>query len=565
MCRSYLLLLAISSLATPVLADGMRRVVVHLPLPPAALAQNAESHAPATEALASLSPQAAAPLPVLAPPSAGPSQIPTEQTTPLKLQELRLRLARGQSLYYLFKRHGLSQADLLQLLASSRQAKRLLSRLRPGQKIDLWVTGQKRVEKLMLKTAGSMQLQFSKTPGGYRLSKQPIHRPEPQTPTLRIKTETPAAPLTPEQPARAVQALVKPGDSLYLIFRRYGVSGRDLARLMAAKGARALKRLRPGQRLELQLGSDKSLLALRMQVDETLSVQARRTTRGFNLTTVKRPLDAVITTTSATIESSLFLAGQRAGLSDPLIMQMVDIFGWDVDFALDIRAGDRFTVIYQQLYRDGKKIRDGHILAAEFFNRGRSLRALRYQDTGGRIAYYSPTGLSMRKAFLRTPVSFARISSRFNLRRKHPVLNRIRAHKGVDYAAPRGTPIKAAGDGRVVFAGWKRGYGNTIILQHGSIYSTLYGHMSRLHKRARRGQRVYQGQIIGYVGQTGLATGPHLHYEFRVRGVHKDPLKVKLPKALPIDRKYKANFLASTKPLLARLNRLATTSLAGNP
>jgi murein DD-endopeptidase MepM/ murein hydrolase activator NlpD len=264
----------------------------------------------------------------------------------------------------------------------------------------------------------------------------------------------------------------------------------------------------------------------------------------------------------ATIDSSLFVAGQRAGLSNKIIMELVEIFGWDVDFASDIRAGDRFAVIYEELYKDGHKLRDGEILAAEFVNQGRTTRALRYVFPEGYSAYFTPDGLSIRKAFLRMPVSYARISSRFSYRRKHPVRHRIRAHRGVDYSARTGTPIKASGDGKVIFVGRKGGYGRTVVLKHGAIYSTLYAHMSRYGRGIKRGQRVRQGQTIGYVGASGLATGPHLHYEFRVRGVHRDPLRVKLPKSAPIDEEYKADFLTASRDVLSRLETLSGTQLA---
>ncbi len=243
-------------------------------------------------------------------------------------------------------------------------------------------------------------------------------------------------------------------------------------------------------------------------------------------------------------------------------MELAAIFGWDVDFALDIRAGDSFTVVYEELYLNGEKLRDGDILAAEFNNRGKRYRAIRYQDPRGRTEYYSPDGKNMRKAFLRTPVAFTRISSRFSLGRKHPILHHIRAHKGVDYAAPRGTPIKATGDGKIVFRGRKGGYGNTIIIQHGGRYSTLYAHMSRFARSLRTGRRVRQGQVIGYVGSTGLATGPHLHYEFRINGAHHNPLTVRLPDASPLPRKYRRNFKASTAPYLAQLDLLKRNMLA---
>ena len=202
------------------------------------------------------------------------------------------------------------------------------------------------------------------------------------------------------------------------------------------------------------------------------------------------------------------------------------------------------------------------MLAAEFVNRGRQIRAVRYQREDGFAQYFSPEGMSMRKAFLRTPVKFARISSRFSLSRRHPVLHKFRAHKGVDYAAARGTPVRASGNGRVIFSGRKGGYGKTLVLQHGSAYTTLYAHLNGFAKGVRKGRRVEQGQIIGYVGSTGLATGPHLHYEFRVRGVHRDPLKVKLPKAAPIPDEYREDFLAQTAPMLAELNGLSDITVA---
>jgi len=199
-------------------------------------------------------------------------------------------------------------------------------------------------------------------------------------------------------------------------------------------------------------------------------------------------------------------------------------------------------------------VREGDIVAAEFVNQGRSFRAIRYTDPSGRTDYYTPDGLSLRKAFLRTPVQFSRISSRFNLHRKHPILNRIRAHKGVDYAAPVGTPVRAAGDGKVTYKGWNGGYGRFVVLQHGQRYSTAYGHLSRFAAKLRSGARVHQGQIIGYVGQSGLATGPHLHYEFRIDGRHRDPLKVKLPAAKPLQARYMADFESKALPLLAQID-----------
>jgi murein DD-endopeptidase MepM/ murein hydrolase activator NlpD len=245
-------------------------------------------------------------------------------------------------------------------------------------------------------------------------------------------------------------------------------------------------------------------------------------------------------------------------------MELANIFGWDIDFALDIRKGDRFTVLYEEMYVDGEDIGNGTILAAEFVNQGKRYHAVRYTDAGGKTDYYSLDGKSMRKAFLRTPVEFSRISSGFSLGRKHPILNKIRAHKGVDYAAATGTPIKVTGDGKIIFRGKKGGYGNTIIVQHGSKYSTLYAHMSKYRSGLTTGSRVKQGQIIGYIGSSGLATGPHLHYEFRVNDVHRDPLRVKLPGAEPLASKYREDFNKKAEALLAQLDLVRDVQLASN-
>ena len=350
------------------------------------------------------------------------------------------------------------------------------------------------------------------------------------------------------------QAVVNTGDNLALIFSRHGVNAGDLHKVMTLGAAvNTLKRIHPGQVLHLRADAEGRLLELRYEESPTLGLHVTRDGDQFAATSIHRIPDRQTAHASAVIDSSLFMAGQKAKLADNLIMDLAGIFGWDVDFALDIREGDRFTVLYEQLYLDGERIGDGHIIAAEFVNQGRAYQAVRYTDAEGRTDYYTPDGHSLRKAFLKTPVEFSRISSHFNLKRKHPVLNRIRAHKGVDYAAPKGTPIKVTGDGRVTFRGVKGGYGNVVIVQHGSEYSTLYAHLSGFAKGVNTGTRVRQGQTIGYLGMTGLATGPHLHYEFLVNGVHRNPLKVKFPDALPIDQRYRRDFEQHAQTLMAQL------------
>ena len=258
---------------------------------------------------------------------------------------------------------------------------------------------------------------------------------------------------------------------------------------------------------------------------------------------------------SGEINSSLYEAAQEAGLSNNLIMEMVRIFGWDIDFVLDIRQGDHFHVVFEQFDLNGKKLTDGNILAAEFTTQGQRYRAIRFADNEGNVSYYSPQGDSMLGTFLRSPVEFSRISSRFG-RRKHPILKTWRAHRGVDYAASRGTPIRATADGKVVLAGRKGGYGNTIVLRHAGRFSTLYGHMTGFAKGVRSGKRVKQGDTIGYIGSSGLATGPHLHYEFRVDGVHRNPLSYKTPKASSISAEQRTEFDQLTGNMIAQLDTI---------
>lgn len=353
---------------------------------------------------------------------------------------------------------------------------------------------------------------------------------------------------------------VKSGDSLALIFSRLGLSPTSLYKLMSlGKEVSNLKKIRPGQQLNFHI-EDNELLGLEFEMNLTRTLKISKEDNKFTSEVIEIELEKIVKNANATINDSLFLSAKRAGLTDNLIMQLVAIYGWDIDFALDIREGDSFTVIYEEQYKDGVKVSDGPIIAAEFVNRDTPLRAVRYTHEDGRVDYYADNGDAMRKAFLRTPVELARISSRFNLKRKHPILNKIRAHKGVDYAASTGTPIKATGDGTVIHAGKKGGYGRTVILKHGGKYSTLYAHLYRYAKGVRSGSRVKQGQIIGYVGKSGLATGPHLHYEFRINGVHRNPLTVKLPKVESISKKALPEFKMKINPMVVELDRLTGKS-----
>ena len=384
--------------------------------------------------------------------------------------------------------------------------------------------------------------------------------PEPLMEQKPVITTTAATEIRPvSEPIKAETSpwqtvTVAKNDSLALIFERLGLSPRTLYRVMASgKNTDMLKRLIPGEQLRFQI-DEGNLKSLRYEPDLITMLDISREGEGYNSRIIKTELERRQTETAAVIQNSLFLAGQHAGLSDNIIMRLVGIYGWDIDFALDIRSGDSFRVIYEEQFKHGKKVGEGPILATEFINRGRIYRSVRYTTEDGVTGYYNEDGFSMRKAFLRTPVKFSRISSHFTTRRKHPILNRIRAHKGVDYAAPTGTPIKATGDGTVVFVGNNGGYGRSVTLKHGGVYNTVYAHMSRFARAIKRGKHVNQGDIIGYVGSSGLATGPHLHYEFRVNGVHHNPLTVKLPKALRIPDSGMTHFKLKTTPLLALLD-----------
>ena len=317
----------------------------------------------------------------------------------------------------------------------------------------------------------------------------------------------------------------------------------------------------PGQHLEFLIEGG-VLNKIKHEESALLSTLITKTETGYKVDKLERTPEQRHVYKQGNIEQSLFLAGQKAGLSQKKIMEMASIFGWDVDFALDIRKGDSFSLIYEELLLDGEVIKDGKIIAASFTNRGNSFQAIHYTDSKGNSNYYTPDGKSMRKAFLRTPVDFTRISSRFNPNRKHPIFKTSRPHRGVDYAAPRGTPIRSSGDGKVIFAGRKGGYGKAVIVQHGQKYTTLYAHMNKIKPGMKRGKRVKQGQTVGYVGSTGYATGPHLHYEFRVNGVHRNPLTVPLPQARPLPKAEMKKFRPQAKEMLVQLETFAETQLA---
>ncbi len=355
---------------------------------------------------------------------------------------------------------------------------------------------------------------------------------------------------------------VRAGQSLADIFHENGLSPGDLQRALNSQDdASALRHIHPGDEFAFVQDATGALTLMRFDRGDAARVTLRFTPDGVKETVDERAIERRTQVAHGVLTRSLYEAGAQAGMSDTMIWKLANAFGYDIDFAQDLREGDSFSVIYDDVYREGEHIHDGDIIAATFINQGKRYTAVRYTNADGETAYYSEDGRPLRKAFLRTPVEFTRISSVFSVGRMHPILGYMRAHKGVDYAAPTGTPIRAAGDGKITFRGWSSGYGNFITIQHNGRISTAYGHMSAFANE-KLGQHVSQGQIIGYVGMTGLATGPHLHYEFRVDGQHRDPLTVTLPKEEPLPQTQLALFRQKSGALLAKLKFVDGLQLA---
>jgi murein DD-endopeptidase MepM/ murein hydrolase activator NlpD len=383
--------------------------------------------------------------------------------------------------------------------------------------------------------------------------RNPLLDPEADNLLPAVAQAATAESAAPATPFEFVAVTIGRNDTLDQVFRGLQLKLSDLAELRSLPDVRkSLDMIRPGDVIQMtHLNGE--IKSLTRRINETATLSVTRPDGVFSANIVENPLETGETTLRGTVDSSLYVAVNEAGGSDRLAVELADVFKYDIDFVNQVQPGDSFIVAHEQQYQDGEFVRDGDILAAEFVNSGKTYRAVRYVGPNGRADYYTPDGRPVRKAFLRYPVDYARISSGFSLARRHPVLNRVRAHKGIDFAAATGTPIKAAGAGRVVSRGRNGGYGNVVVLAHGKGITTLYGHMSRFAKGLSVGDRVAQGQVIGYVGMTGLATGPHVHYEYRVNGVHQNPARVTVPKADPIPASLMADFKAQTAPLLARL------------
>jgi murein DD-endopeptidase MepM/ murein hydrolase activator NlpD len=365
----------------------------------------------------------------------------------------------------------------------------------------------------------------------------------------------------PEPQSYFREELLQRGDTVPALLARLGIGEADAA---ALGRLRPLRYVRPGTTVAAEVRADGELLELSFLASPDTLVRIERDGSQLRSREERAALETRVLMKFAEIRSSLFAAADVADIPDAVALQLAEIFGGDIDFHRDLRRGDRFSVVYEMQHFEGRPVRSGRVLAAEFVNHGKTHRAVWYAGSAaaaGRGGYYAPDGKSLRKAFLRSPLEFSRISSGFGVRR-HPFLQTWRKHQGVDYAAPAGTRVRAVGDGVVHFVGREGGYGNVVVLRHQGQYSTLYAHLRGFARGIRQGARVAQGEALGFVGQTGWATGPHLHYEFRVAGMARDPLAVKLPAAVPLAAQEMGAFRADTGPLARVLELLAGSEIA---
>ena len=464
-----------------------------------------------------------------------------ESSSTASLVSLSHRFTASDSLAAIFARYALSDDDLMQLLVAGNAYSPLFS-LKPEQSISLSTDSQGRLLEFRLAdNSGQIILVLKRTENGFESVKEGESQTDLVPPIERYNKHTKVA----------------RGDSLYSIFKRLSLSPTDLAHLVESdQHGKKLRAIKPNQTLKFRLLPERQLEEMLYEASPFEAILFVRHGNTFQSKLITRKLERRIKSASGQIDDSLYTAATAAGLSDKLTMSLEHLFAWDIDFAKEIRNGSTFSVVYETHLLDGKVIRVGDILAAQLTNQGQTYHALRFIYPDGRTDYFTPKGEPLRRTFIRSPISSARVSSKFNLRRRHPILHKIRAHKGVDYAAPIGTPVKATGDGRVIKLSRKGGYGRAVVIKHGGTYSTLYAHLNKFARKLRVGSRVKQGQVIGYVGRSGLATGPHLHYEFRVNGVHRNPLTVPLPRASALASKYQSKFKAQTKPLLAKLEQL---------
>ena len=399
---------------------------------------------------------------------------------------------------------------------------------------------------LLAALAGALIVTVYLSPGDNKI--QPILIAEPITIALD------SAPTVKEENHLQLiwqEHLVCSGDNLSTLSQRAKFSAKDVYKISSSPNGKSLRNLYPGEKLRFGANDTGQLIELHYVKTPLESQVFIRQEDSFVAETRVREPEIILSYGEGVIEDSLYLSGKQSNLPDKLIMEMADIFGWDIDFVFDIRPGDSFALLFEDRFIEGVKLSTGNIVAASFTNRNKRYQAVRYTNKKGQSNYYTPEGLSMRKTFLRTPLDIFRISDGFNLRRKHPIHKKIKAHRGVDYAAPRGTPVYAAGGGKVTEAGYSKYNGNYVFIQHGQTYITKYLHLDK--KKVRKGQTVKQRQIIGTVGSTGYSTGSHLHYEFLINGVHRNPRTVTLPQARPIPKTDRLEFDLAVSPVLAQL------------
>ena len=411
----------------------------------------------------------------------------------------------------------------------------------------------------------------------------PAHQnesPDETPPSLQLEIHEPGASARIIEPLATADKLeareskwinltIKPGDNLARIFKKNKLPAADLQDIVnLGTSVSSLWKILPGQKLSFKITSRGELLAIRYKKNAFDTLLIYRQGQKFVARWESATSETIVAFESGKITNenpSLYHAGKAAGLSDKIIMELSHIYQWDISFALDLRAGDSFNLMFEKIYIDGKLAEEGSIIAATFTNLGNRHEAVKYTDMTGQSDYYTPEGLSMRKAFLRDPVHFSHVSSSFNLRRLHPIHKKVMPHRGIDYAAKRGTPVLASGDGKVTTRRQNNASGKYIVIQHGEQYTTKYLHLSAFGRGIKPGKLVKQGQTIGYVGSTGWATGAHLHYEFLVTGVHRNPRTVSLPKALPISKGELERFKANVSPVLALLESISGKSYASLP
>ena len=353
---------------------------------------------------------------------------------------------------------------------------------------------------------------------------------------------------------------IKRNDSLFSILKRLGIEEKNIVTLVNSDRGNLLAQIKIGKTLEVGINDSNIVISLNYIKDFKSGVRAEKRGEVYEIEEYVLNTEKYRVFKNIEINNSLYVDGLKEGLPDSVIMDLVYIFGWDIDFVHDIRPGDSYSLIYEEVFVNGEKKLDGDILIAEFINRDRTHTAIRYKLQNGFSEYFSLEGRNVKKAFLRSPVEFSYISSSYNLKRRHPILHKVRAHTGVDYAASRGTPVRTTGDGTVVFVGKKGGYGNLVEIKHTEDYSTRYAHLNKFHSKIKVGEKVKQSETIGYVGRTGTATGDHLHYEFRVNGKHTNPVTVKLPNAKPIHENDKDSYSLHAKKIIADLKKYQNLS-----